>query len=351
MPHPALFAPDILLDIFLRLPQQDLLLVQRVCRMWHEFISDSHALQVALFFQPDADTSTQRPSDNEVVLNPLLRARFPSFFELSSRVPRQHAWLLGPWFDSHWAESLHSSPSSADANPDSAGAPSTVGESRDARYPELDQQRSDAYRRRGASWRRMIPCRPAPRQLQVQQHRRRVGPRSAARHATFYKMDFENCGGGGAASHDGDSAAAEASGSVHVRHLTFGLIYDVADSTFFHRIPYPAYSITFDYSFKDRVSSLPMLPAFVSGPSQTRMTVEERLKGTKAQGYSAPEQLQKELQEGKLGGNGTLVMHLSGDMLSITGHRRSPYQGQFTVEEPYAVDQIDWTDKFDYICT
>lgn len=188
MAHSALFAPDVLHEIFLRLPQQDLLLLQRVCRMWRDIVSGSNALQAALFLQPDAERSTQRPTDSEVVLNPLPRSRFPSFFEPSSTAPPRLALVLGPWFDSHWAESLRSPPPSAEATSDSAAAPFAVRLSRNARYPELDQQRSAAYRRPSASWRRMISCRPAPRELQVIHSWRLAEPRSAAGDSTIWTV-------------------------------------------------------------------------------------------------------------------------------------------------------------------
>jgi hypothetical protein len=94
-----------LYNVFLHLPQQDLLLIQRVCRVWREVITSSRVLQAALFLQPLPNAVAGEP----VRMNPLLLSRFPAFFENN---PTYHIHKpstvhnMGPYYTTHWAKSI-----------------------------------------------------------------------------------------------------------------------------------------------------------------------------------------------------------------------------------------------------
>ena len=143
--------PPLLFEILQHLPQHDLLLAQRICRTWRHVISSTNTLQIVLFFRPDFDTPA-RADDAAgntcplMQLNPLLQSRFPAFFDqdlhTSSNFRDPHH--LGPWILTHW---YHGGNSKEVTLP--------------PRFPHI-QQRLAAYRRAEASWRRMIPCHPAP---------------------------------------------------------------------------------------------------------------------------------------------------------------------------------------------
>jgi hypothetical protein len=103
--HALLSAPYMLYNVFLHLPQQDLLLIQRVGRVWHGVITSSRVLQAALFLQPPVDAAVDEP----VRMNPLLLSRFPAFFDNEPgyqdfRPPTGHN--LGPYYTTHWAERI-----------------------------------------------------------------------------------------------------------------------------------------------------------------------------------------------------------------------------------------------------
>lgn len=77
---------EILENILLRLPTRDLLLSQRVSRLWNSVIATSPALQEALCFR--ASKSSRDNDDDECYdeedgdfLNPLIEAAFPFMFE------------------------------------------------------------------------------------------------------------------------------------------------------------------------------------------------------------------------------------------------------------------------------
>jgi hypothetical protein len=103
--HALLSAPHMLYNIFLYLPQQDLLLIQRVCRVWRGVITSSRVLQAALFLQPPVIVAV----DESVRMNPLLLSRFPAFFDnypgyQEDDSPTTHH--MGPYYTTHWAESI-----------------------------------------------------------------------------------------------------------------------------------------------------------------------------------------------------------------------------------------------------
>ncbi|PMD25542.1 hypothetical protein NA56DRAFT_438340 [Hyaloscypha hepaticicola] len=70
------------------LPPNDLLRVQRVCRLWKDTTEHSLALQKKLFFQPISDTS------REAELNTLLQDVFPQFLDLYS--DHWHKYVASP---------------------------------------------------------------------------------------------------------------------------------------------------------------------------------------------------------------------------------------------------------------
>lgn len=134
--------PEILELILLQLPLQDLLVTaQRVCCAWKAVIDSSSPIQQALFFRPlhpasvaAAAPHAQRP------LNPLLQAAFP------------------PWFRSTHQPACPG-PKVVESMPWARGDPAHRA----------------AFMRDDASWRRMLPCQPAKRVLEV------AGKESSAR--------------------------------------------------------------------------------------------------------------------------------------------------------------------------
>lgn len=122
--------PEILESILLQLPIRDLLVsAQRTNHAWHNLISSSPAIQEALFFQ-----ERRRNSGLETSFNPLLQASF------------------APWFKKAHEEE------------EPRRIPGIV-------FQNLDWNRSDAkreaYSRKEASWRKMLPVQPAVKRLEV----------------------------------------------------------------------------------------------------------------------------------------------------------------------------------------
>jgi hypothetical protein len=116
----AFALPEILESILLHLPTRDLLVnAQLVCHSWNEVIQ-CRTLQQALFFEPIPASSIQ-----ELNFNPLLQEVF------------------FPWFDPR-----------QQANRYSRGA-----EIKALEWNSSDKKKS-AYRRKRASWRRMLPIQP-----------------------------------------------------------------------------------------------------------------------------------------------------------------------------------------------
>lgn len=331
MPHRALSEPFILHEIFLELPQQDLLLIQTVCRTWHELISTSGVLQAELYFQPDAENSPHRPMDDQVVLNPLLKSRFSSFFELHPTPPSAIRWALGPWHDTHWAKSARSQfLNSKSGSHLGFPAPAPVP------YPRLDQQLSAAYRRRGASWRRMIPCRPAPTELQVSF--------DMIEFVTLYKMRFTSDRG---TTCDGDSTVV-AGDSRNNSILTFGLIYDIIEAACFQSIPFPADSMSPDYTFRDTPPPIPKPPRRADGLPRRFLTPEYILASGR---FRYRKRLQEELPNEKIGGPGKVLLLLRGNMHTAKLSQPSPYKGQFTVQDSFNMEEFSWVDKIEHTRT
>lgn len=66
----ALEIPELIEAILLELPNQDLLLDQRVCQLWRDTITSSPTIQEKLFYKP-LSISTISP-DNPLRINPML---------------------------------------------------------------------------------------------------------------------------------------------------------------------------------------------------------------------------------------------------------------------------------------
>lgn len=225
----AIELSDILIEIFLHLSQQDLLLIQRTCRRWRSLISDSRILQQALFLCPSFETPLPHPE-----WNPLLKSKFPSFFDGSRTKPiRAGLHSLGPWDRCDWARG-------ADAGTDR--------EFVDA--PVLDGSRCAAYARKEASWRRMVPCRPAPTELQVTDA---ILGRLRVNRAEFKALRF----GSGNIGPLPLSDLGDEPGPVHGQFLTFGLVYDIAQMLWFQLDDdsNPATSFSLQYSLRSRTGS------------------------------------------------------------------------------------------------
>ena len=127
VPHKVMLMPELLELILLALPPQDLLVTaQLVSRGWKDAINSSVRLQQALFFRPLPASVSQQP----LVLNPLLQKTFPPWFRTDQKV------LNGPMLVAvlPWAASA---------------------------------DRRSAFMRPNASWRKMLPCQPAKRVLEV----------------------------------------------------------------------------------------------------------------------------------------------------------------------------------------
>lgn len=121
----ALEIPETLHEILDHLPQKDLLLVQRVCRQWHTVINASKVLQEALFLRP---SSQPLAPDSGLELNPLLKSKFPAFFDNRTHVNQvmKGPHNLGPWDTTDWVR----------------GTPPTANT-----VPIIDPVRSAAYSR------------------------------------------------------------------------------------------------------------------------------------------------------------------------------------------------------------
>jgi hypothetical protein len=247
--HVLLSAPYILYAVLLHLPQQDLLLIQQVCRIWREVITSSRVLQAALFFQPRVNAVVGETSNEAVRINPLLLSRFPAFFDdipgYVYLTPTAH--VMGPYYTTHRAESvrpwaqfvLDDDPSSDDAaneDPFLSVPDSLIG------VPEhLD--RTAAFRRPEASWRRMLSCLPPPAELQVQYGTSSLRPRAG----TVRRLRFDNLDDRHASSPEDGSRRDE----CERRWLTFGLVYDIFEAAWFRDQPLSVGRWQFDWTFQD----------------------------------------------------------------------------------------------------
>lgn len=118
-PHKIFLIPEILKMILVQTDMQTLLTsAQRVCHQWHTLIQDSADLQAALFFKPVRYTL---PHGTPGIRNPLL------------------AKYIWPWFCSTRAQRY--------------GAPPVEG---GAKLPLIDHRNDKRFRRKEASWVRML---------------------------------------------------------------------------------------------------------------------------------------------------------------------------------------------------
>jgi F-box-like len=222
----ALLVADILLEVFLYLPQRDLLMTQRVCRTWHSIIASSTSLQVALFFHPGIEGSQGTTISSPVLqgpshiyeLNPLLLEHFPAFFDSGAQRKdiRHKRHNLGPWNSTDWFR----------------------GKSREE-FPKPnseDKRRMAAYARAEASWRRMIPFRPGPDELQVC-FGLLLRPHITG---TLKCLKFSN-------------KVDRRSDSQHL-WLTFGLLYDIVEETWFRGSPILPTYVQLDFPYLDQES-------------------------------------------------------------------------------------------------
>ena len=248
MAHRALAAPDVLHLILLELPQQDLLLVQRVCRLWRSLVSTSKVLLAALFLHPDS--AVYWPHKTKVRLNPLLVSRFPAFFDHTpshgTDDPRYHG--LGPWYGTHWFESIYpwpEQPEARDRGPLRRAAPQI-----EVATKQVDPCRHAAYSRQEASWRRMLPCQPPPAELQICYEYR---PSREARHGELRRLKFTDT--------DDESSGQGPHPTLKSRHkekrgwLTFSTIHDFVAAAWFSGMSTCATNVQFDHTYEDTVRS------------------------------------------------------------------------------------------------
>lgn len=327
----AITTPYILHYILLHLPQQDLLLVQRVCRTWRDVISSSKVLQAALFLYPEP--AKRARSDASFELNPLLQSRFPSFFDADRVRAGNPAHEIGPWFHSHWAENIHPWPRNRDYGP--------VRTPRHFQSPELDPRRTAAYKYPKASWRRMIPCMPPPIELQVSFEFGKLGPRTAPPLPTLHTLrclTFSN----EIPPNKGTSSALQDGVDEEWRQpwLMFGLLYDIIEAAWFQSIPTPVSVAQFDYTFQE---TRPYIWKPNSAPGHSsRPTPEERK--TRLQ-YGKREKLRDLLPDKKIGGPGRIFVNLLG--YESEDNREKRYSGQFEVEKR-AIQHLIWDEEIDY---
>ena len=120
----VLYNSELLECIMIHLPERDVLVnAQQVCRLWHSLIATSPTLQQILGFQPSQSTKTSQ----EGIVNPILAS---CFF---------------PWFRSFEID-----------------APRNAIERLDFRNLDWNcsPRKREAYRRKDASWRRMLAVQP-----------------------------------------------------------------------------------------------------------------------------------------------------------------------------------------------
>ena len=218
----ALHEPAILYAVFAELPQDDLLIIQRVCHSWRATITSDDRLLYRLWLRPTLSSQIETAQPH---FNPILKRHFPYFMEsytaLDDSTVRGRA-NLGPWL--------------------CTGMMIQDGD------PAAHMPRRAAYLYPEASWRNMIPCRPCPNEFQFDV--RSPGHRIDEGSGILRCLTFTN-----------DTLAARDSGPVHLRTahlpwLTFGLIYDLVEAAWFHGIPSYVSRAVFDYSY------VPTAPSF-----------------------------------------------------------------------------------------
>ena len=237
--HNVLEQQFLLFTILSYLPQHDLLIVQRVCRTWRCLIISSHVLQVALFLEPDiGDDTTTGDEPPPVLLNPLLQSRFPAFFD--EKVHRSTSAHPEPWGSTHWLsggrakETMH-----------------LLQVSEVLQTPEA-KQRMAAYSRAEASWRRMIPCRPAAKELFVyygsMEARTKRGP--APDFMSGGKLKILRFSGHPQQQHDDSNRQGQKQGEyppLEPGWPTFGLLYDILQRRWFKDLRRPGKALLVDF--------------------------------------------------------------------------------------------------------
>jgi hypothetical protein len=130
----VLALPELVSAILLHLPLQDLLVnAQLVSYSWNHIIKTSIPLQQHLFFSPLPLPKLSTQSSQPPHFNPLLQASFPSWFtNKSTRFGRGDQFATFPWKNS--------------------------------------PMRVEAFMRKGASWRKMLPIQPPVRNFKVVKH-------------------------------------------------------------------------------------------------------------------------------------------------------------------------------------
>jgi hypothetical protein len=130
----VLTIPELVSAILLHLPLQDLLVnAQLVSHSWNHLIKTSIPLQQHLFFCPLPSPKHENKSSQPPHFNPLLQTSFPSWFtNKSTRFGRGDQFETLPWKDS--------------------------------------PKRVEAYMRKGASWRKMLPIQPPAKNFEVVKH-------------------------------------------------------------------------------------------------------------------------------------------------------------------------------------
>jgi hypothetical protein len=120
----VLAIPELVSTILLQLPLQDLLVnAQLVSHSWNHLIKTSIPLQQHLFFSPLPSPTLGNKYSQPPHFNPLLQASFPAWFtNKSTRFGRSYQFAALPWKNS--------------------------------------PKRVEAYMRKGASWRKMLPIQP-----------------------------------------------------------------------------------------------------------------------------------------------------------------------------------------------
>lgn len=345
MGYPALEVPEILYAILINLSQQDLLVsAQRVCRKWHNLVAHTQALQEALFLRP---SSSNDGLSTGLEFNPLLQSRFPGFFDglQYQKTPKDS---LGPWNTTDWARGLPHKIQKFDESevqhPETRDYEARVlqhrefqasllqGRSSDLRTAKvqldlpdqtqsqgLDQKtaaRLDAYARCEASWRRMVPCRPAPTELQMHRGMRTRFPfvRSAC---PVSRGELRIINFGGAENYNSD------------RYLTFGLLYDIAEDAWCEVSVRATESLRIDYFGSD----------YMPGND-----VDSFRQG-----------LRDAFPNKSIGGHGTVVVHLDRQPACNTYHRnitRSASKmwrnGRLRSEGRMPMDAIVWDERLQF---
>lgn len=299
--HLALLAqPELLCKILLELPQQHLLLVQRVCRTWRDVISRSNALQTALFLRPDTASRArvEKQSDDEddddspapiVEFNPLLRDRFPAFFDHDKHAPknRRGGSNLGPWEYTHWYRGCAMS-----------------------KHPFRGQEarrRSEAYARAEASWRRMIPCRPAPTELQVLSERETMGSESFEG-ATLRCLRFSNQQEAAELHRSCDEESIEK--PTRPIWLQFGLLYDIVERFWFGRGATGHDHFIVDMTYEEPVHREVHNPIWKAGAADISDTSSE-LEGPDVLYNDLKLNLRRVLPGKTIGGPGKILVYLA----------------------------------------